>query len=311
MNSTEPIIKQGLRIKDTYLKEVLEGKALLKSDGAMGTMLQDYGLATKGELPDLYNFTNPDVIVSIHKAYVDAGSQIVATNTFRSNALKLEAAAKQFPSNNAFEITVESIYKAAAENVRKAGARYIAGDVGPIGEMIEPYGDLEIEEAYELYAQQMKAIEAAGCDVILIETETSLEEIKLAIRAAKDATSLPVFASMTFNENGRTFMGDSIEDAAETFNELEVQMAGMNCTLGPKEMLPLVEKMGKLLKCPLIAQPNAGMPQLVNGATVYQITAKVFAEQMKAIVKAGAKMIGGCCGTTPEFISALNLIELN
>ncbi|WP_417305710.1 homocysteine S-methyltransferase family protein, partial [Ellagibacter isourolithinifaciens] len=193
----------GLAIKDEHLKRALLGQDFLVVDGAMGTQLQERGLADAGQIPELLNFSHPDDIAAIHKAYVDAGAEVITTNTFGANRLKLEGAA-----------SVEDVYRAAAECARAAGAPYIAGDVGPTGALLEPMGTMSFEEAYDLFAEQVRAVAAAGCDVVLIETMADLREAKAALLAAQENCDLPVFATMTFGEDGRTFLGTSPEVAA-------------------------------------------------------------------------------------------------
>ena len=188
---------------DEYMARVLAGEEFLLFDGAMGTMLQRGGLAP-GELPDLLCLTNPALVTSVHAAYVEAGSQVVTTNTFGSNRLKLEGKAD-----------VSDVFAAAVSCARDAGARYVAADMGPTGELMDPYGDLEYEEAYELYAEQARAAEAAGADLIIVETMADLSEAEAAVRAAADNTQLPVFATMTFGEHGRTLMGVAPAEAVE------------------------------------------------------------------------------------------------
>lgn len=199
----------GLNIKDAHLEAVLRGEEFLIHDGGMGTMLQAAGLAGAGVVPDLLNFSNPAEIAAIHRKYVEAGAQAISTNTFGSNRHKLEGRA-----------TVAEVFKAAADNVRAAGAPYVVADLGPIGELMQPMGTLSFEEAYDLFAEQVDAAVAAECDIILLETLSDLSEARAALLAAKEHSNLPVFVTMTFEEDGRTFLGTPPEVAAATLSAM-------------------------------------------------------------------------------------------
>lgn len=284
----------SLQIKDEYLRRVLEGEEFLLFDGAFGTMMQRAGLTLNGENPDLLNLENPEAITAIHRAYVEAGAHVATTNTFGANALKLGGAAG-----------VAEVYAAASAAARASGARYVAGDIGPTGALLEPMGTLSFDRAYELFAEQARAAQAAGCDLLVIETMSDLREVKAAVLAATAETSLPVFATMTFGEDGRTFLGTTPAIAAATLSSLGVAAVGMNCSLGPDELGVLVEQMAPRMRCPLMVQPNAGLPRVQDGQTVYDVTPEQFAASMESILDAGATIVGGCCGTDPSFIAAL------
>lgn len=283
----------GLTTKDDYLARVLAGEEFLLFDGAMGTMLQRGGLMP-GELPDLLCLSNPELVTSVHKAYVEAGSQVVTTNTFGANKLKLDGAA-----------TVADVYAAAVACARNAGARYVAGDIGPTGELLDPYGDLEYEEAYELFAEQARAAEAAGADIVIVETMADLNEAEAAVRAAVEVTQLPVFATMTFGEHGRTLMGTAPAEAAQALETFGAAAVGVNCSLGPIELAPVVDEILGATSLPVIVQANAGLPTLVDGVTGYSIGIDEYVEAVGRIVDAGASIIGGCCGTDPDYIRDL------
>ena len=278
---------------DDYLARVLAGEEFLLFDGAMGTMLQGVGLKP-GELPDLLCLTDPDAVTAVHRAYVEAGSQVVTTNTFGSNRLKLEG-----------EAEVADVFAAAVACARAAGARYVAGGLGPTGELMDPYGDLEYEEAYEIFAEQARAAEAAGADLIIVETMADLTEAEAAVRAAVECTSLPVFATMTFAAHGRTIMGVSAAEAAEALDGFGASAIGANCSQGPIEMAPVIDEMLAATSKPVIVQANAGMPTLVDGVTGYSIDADEYVEAVGRIVDAGARIVGGCCGTNPDYIRGL------
>ncbi|MDO4291433.1 MAG: homocysteine S-methyltransferase family protein, partial [Eggerthellaceae bacterium] len=283
-----------LRIKDDHLRRVLKGEAFLVEDGGMGTMLQATGALGAGEAPDLLNLTNPQVIVDIQRAYVEAGAQLVSTNTFGANALKLEGRA-----------TVAEVFQAAANNARAAGARYVAGDIGPVGALLEPLGTLSFDAAYDLFAEQVRAADAAGCDVIVVETMADLREAKAAVLAATENCDLPVFVTMTFGEDGRTFLGTTPAVAAAAISAMDVAAVGVNCSLGPAELAGAVREVARFARCPVVAKPNAGLPHLVDGETRYDVAPADFARAMEQLIEAGASIVGGCCGTTPEFIAEL------
>lgn len=272
-------------------------KDILIFDGAMGTMLQNRGLAL-GELPEALNIKSPESIIEIHQAYIEAGSQVITTNTFGANELKLKGSG----------YSVEEVIQAAVANARKAiGDRniYIALDIGPIGELLEPMGTLGFEEAYDNFKRQILQGVEAGVDLIVIETMTDLYEIKAAVLAAKENTDLPVFATMSFEENGRTFTGCTPASMAMTLEGLGVDALGINCSLGPKEIGPILEQVLKYSSIPAMVQANAGLPTVVDGKTVYDISAEDYASYGRSFIEKGVRVIGGCCGTTDEYIRDL------
>lgn len=278
---------------DNDLSAVLHGKRHLLLDGGMGTMLQAAGLQA-GELPELLNLTHPDEIAAIHRAYVEAGSEVVTTNTFGANRLKLGDAA-----------SVDEVFAAAARCARASGARYVAGDIGPLGALLRPMGTLSFDEAYELFAEQARAAAAAGVDLFIIETMTDLLEIKAAVLACKENTGLPVFATMTFEEDGRTFLGTSPEIAAVTLDALGADVVGINCSLGPARLRPFAARMLAVTEKPVLVQANAGLPHVEGGCTVYDIHSAEYAEAVRGMVEDGVGLIGGCCGTNPDYIRLL------
>jgi 5-methyltetrahydrofolate--homocysteine methyltransferase len=281
---------------DVGIRERLK-KDILIFDGAMGTMLQNRGLAL-GELPEALNIKSPESIIEIHQAYIEAGSQVITTNTFGANELKLKGSG----------YSVEEVIQAAVANARKAiGDRniYIALDIGPIGELLEPMGTLGFEEAYDIFKRQILQGVEAGVDLIVIETMTDLYEIKAAVLAAKENTDLPVFATMSFEENGRTFTGCTPASMAMTLEGLGVDALGINCSLGPKEIGPILEQVLKYSSIPAMVQANAGLPTVVDGKTVYDISAEDYASYGRSFIEKGVRVIGGCCGTTDEYIRDL------
>lgn len=270
------------------------GKEWLFFDGGMGTILQERGLAA-GELPEIWNITHPDEILSIHRAYLDAGSNIINTNTFGANALK-------YPEN--LREIVEAAVAHAKEARHQSGREdaYIALDIGPTGRLLQPMGDLPFEQAVELFGEVVRIGAAAGADLVLIETMSDSYELKAAVLAAKENCSLPVLATVIFDENGKLLTGGTVDSVVALLEGLRVDALGVNCGLGPKQMLPIVQQLVKVSSLPVIVNPNAGLPRSENGKTVYDISADEFASLMAEIADLGVQALGGCCGTTPEHI---------
>ena len=283
--------RRPLRVKDDHLRRVLAGEDFLLFDGAMGTQLQARGLAA-GEVPELLCLTNPQEITQIHQAYVQSGSEVVTTNTFGASAPKLGDAT-----------TVEEVFSAAVACAKASGARYVAADIGPTGSLLEPMGTLPFDDAYELFAQQVRAADAAGADLFIIETMADLAEAKAAVLAAKECSDLPIFCTMTFDEDGRTFLGTTPEVAAKTLSSLGASVVGINCSLGPKDVAPLVKRMLPWSSVPVMAQANAGLPHVEDGITLYDIKPKEYCEAVRDMLDAGVTVVGGCCGTTPAYIA--------
>lgn len=271
------------------------GKELLFFDGGMGTELQKNGLK-KGELPELLNIHSPEIVKKVHKSYLDAGCDIITTNTFGANSLKFSNLEEII--TNAVNIVKDAIN----ESGRKA---YTALDVGPLGKLLAPYGDLPFEDAYNLFKEQVIAGEKAGADLVLIETMGDLYEIKSAVLAAKENTNLPIFVSMIFDKKGTLLTGADVKTAIVTLEGLSVDGIGLNCGLGPDQMLVLLKEMTEYSSTPIFIQPNAGLPVSVNGETVYNVTPEEFAEKQLKILENGACALGGCCGTNPMHIKAM------
>ena len=267
-------------------------KEFLFFDGAMGTILQAHGLKA-GAFPETYNLTHPDVVLAIHKAYVAAGSDVVTANTFGANPFKMKG------------LDVKEIITRGVEIAKASGAKKVALDVSSHGALLEPNGTLSFDEAYENYKFIMQTGEKAGADLILIETMSDLLETKCALLAAKENTSLPVFVTMTYMEDGRTFLGTDPVTATVTLCALGADAVGVNCSLGAKDMLPVIREICAYATCPVIVQPNAGLPKIKEGMTVYEDTPDIFSAAMKDIASLGATILGGCCGTTPDHIRAL------
>lgn len=257
-------------------------------------MLQAAGLGL-GERPEIFGIKHPDIVERIQKSYVEAGSNVIFTNTFGANAHKLADTG----------YTVEEVISANTAIAKKAaaGRAKVALDVGPIGELLEPLGTLSFEEAYEIYAQMVEAGVKSGVDLIGFETMTDLYELKAAVLAAKEHSRLPVFATMSFEASGRTFTGTTVAAMALTLTGLGVDALGVNCSLGPKELLPIVKEMRQWTNLPLIVKPNAGLPDPATGK--YGMGPEEFGTYMAEFPKAGVSILGGCCGTTPDFIRTL------
>lgn len=269
----------------------MEYKTIL-FDGAMGTMLQRSG-ASIPAIPELLNLTEPKLLQDIHRQYEQAGSQVVYANTFGANRLKLED-------------RLEEVIKAGIENARLgAGTCKIALDIGPLGQLMEPMGTFTFEEAYEQFSQIVKA--GKDADLIVIETMSDLLETKAAVLAAKENSNLPVYVTMSFEENGRTFTGCTLESMAMTLEGLGVDALGFNCSVGPDGMIDLVKRLSQCTNLPIIAKPNAGLPDPATSR--YDMKPEEFAKYMKQLHEAGASMIGGCCGTDPRFIESIAFLK--
>lgn len=272
------------------------GKEWIFFDGAMGTMIQKEGL-NPGELPETWNLSHPKTLVQIHKAYLDAGAHIINANTFGANRLKFD---------NAEEIVSRGIQlarQAILESKREDA--YVALDMGPTGKLLEPMGDLAFEEAVSIFAQMVKAGSQAGADLVLIETMSDSYEAKAAILAAKENCDLPVFVTMIFDENQRLLSGGTIESTIAMLEGLRVDALGINCGLGPLQMMPIVKKIAEISSLPIIVTPNAGLPRQTNGKTIYDLSADDFSNAMVKIAQSGVQILGGCCGTTPEYIEKM------
>ena len=275
--------------------ELLKSDRPVLLDGGMGTMLQARGLPV-GATPELVALEHPDWLRDIHTAYLDAGSQIIYANTFGANREKLERTGR----------SVEEIVTAAVAVAKEAatGRGLVALDIGPCGQLLEPTGMLGFEDAVDLFAQVVRAGVKAGADLIAIETMTDLQEARAALLAAKENSNLPVLVTMTYEASGRTFLGCSPAAAALTLEGLGADAVGVNCSLGPREMPPLVEELLKWTNLPIVLKPNAGLPH--PDGSGYDITPLEFAQSLAALAELGVKVFGGCCGTTPEYIALLS-----
>ncbi|MCD8151930.1 MAG: homocysteine S-methyltransferase family protein [Clostridiales bacterium] len=279
---------------------------LIILDGAMGTMLQNAGLAL-GARPEIFGLEHPDILEKIQREYVEAGSDVIYANTFGANAHKLRGTGytveELVTANVAAARRAARCCESASENGDSRKRVRVALDVGPIGELMEPLGTLAFDDAYEIYKELVIAGEKAGADLIVFETMTDLYEVKAAVLAAKENSALPVWVTMSFEASGRTFTGTLVSSMAATLDGLGVDAMGINCSLGPQEIFPMIKEMRRWTDKPLIVKPNAGLPDPATGE--YDMDAQEFARQMRPFLELGVAMGGGCCGTTPEFIREL------
>ena len=269
-------------------------------DGAMGTMLQRAGMAPD-ETTTQFGLEHPQIWKDIHSQYIDAGADIIYASTFGMNRFKTEELDR--PLHEAVALAMKAACEARDEAEDRGRTVKVALGIGPLGELLEPMGTLKFEEAYEAFTDLVTAGKDNGADLVVIETMTDLYEVKAAVLAVKENSGLPVMVSMTFEDNGRTFTGVSLEAMAMTLEGLGVDAIGINCSLGPVEILPMAKELRELTSVAVFAKPNAGLPDPETGK--YDITCGQFIETMKEYMQAGINMVGGCCGTTPEYIAGL------
>ena len=275
-------------------------KEILVFDGAMGTQLQEAGLKA-GEIPECLNITHPELILSIHQKYLNAGADFITTNTFGANALKMKDV--NYSLKEIIEAAIDNA-KAAQKNTNRQNNSYIALDIGPIGQLLEPMGTLSFDQAYEIIKEQV-LLAKDKVDLVLLETMTDIYEVKAGVLAVKENSDLPVFVTMTYETNQRTLSGCDPVTMVNILEGLNVDALGINCSLGPVELTPIINEVLKTASLPVILQPNAGLPCLVAGKTCYNMDSDTFVAESIKHVKNGVRIIGGCCGTTPEFIAKL------
>ncbi|MBQ0099816.1 MAG: homocysteine S-methyltransferase family protein, partial [Firmicutes bacterium] len=271
-------------------------------DGGTGSLLIKNGLKAN-EYPERLNVSNSDIITKIHKDYYDAGSNVVCTNTFGANSLKFS------------NLELEKIIKCAIENVKNAQKlskgkqkKFVALDIGPTGKMLKPFGDLDFEDAVEIFKTTVKIAVKYGVDLVLIETMNDIYETKAAVLAVKECSTLPILVSNVYSKDGVTLSGTTPESAIATLEGLGVDAIGINCSLGPKDLIPVIEKYLKNSSIPVLFKPNAGLPRVDGDVTVYDVDKEIFATDVSSMLDKGVRIVGGCCGTTPEYILQLNKI---
>ncbi|MDD3655782.1 MAG: homocysteine S-methyltransferase family protein [Atribacterota bacterium] len=283
----------------------LLSQRIMVIDGAMGTMLQEYGL-TAGECPEMWNITHPDIVKKIHTFYLEAGADIILTNSFGGNGLKLQKFGHKDKLQE-FNQQAVKIARKAIDNYSKVhpAPLFIAGSVGPTGEILEPYGPVKNEEVYATYQEQIKVLASSGVDLIVLETFYNLDEIKIALKVVKENTSLPVFASMSFDESLKTIYGITPEKSIEVLFQEGTDGVGANCGSGPDVLYQVVSRMRTITDAPLLVEPNAGVPYMENNKVIYPATPHEMSEYAEKFIKLRVNIIGGCCGTTPEHIRAI------
>ena len=296
-------LKKNMQSKEDIVK-ILEKKPLLL-DGAMGTMLQENGLKS-GNCPEEWNNIKPEVVKKIHGDYLKAGSDIMLTNTFGANSIKLHSFQKEKEAIVINEIAVNLCIKAIKESDTIGKEVFVAGSIGPTGGILEPYGNLSAKEVYESYKEQVEALNRAGVDLIVLETFYDLEEIKTALRAVKENSDLMVFASMTFDKNLKTVYGITPEKAVLSLERERADGIGANCGTGPETLLEVLKIMKKVCSKYLLVEPNAGLPELIDGQISYPATPEHMARFSMKFAELGVNIIGGCCGTTPLHIKAIS-----
>lgn len=272
------------------------GKRIIFFDGGMGTLLQEQGLKP-GELPETWNLTNPEPVINIHREYAKAGADIILANTFGANRLKF--------GDNLEEIVTAGIKNARTAVEQSGREAYVALDIGPTGKLLKPMGTLDFEEAVSIFGEIVRIGEAAGADLVLIETMSDTYELKAAVLAAKENSELPVIATTIFDENKKMLTGANPAAVVALLEGLGADAIGMNCGLGPKQMKAVFKEMAQYASVPLVINPNAGLPRTENGKTVFDVGPDEFAEDMEELIKMGAWLAGGCCGTTPAHIRAM------
>jgi 5-methyltetrahydrofolate--homocysteine methyltransferase len=273
------------------------GRVLL-GDGAMGTELQQHGLPA-GSCPELLNLDRPETVRAVHRNYVAAGSDLIETNSFGANRIRM--------AMHGLEGRVVEVCRRAAELARQEcpAERFVAGSVGPIGDLLEPFGTRTLEEAYEVFGESASALAEGGVDLILIETMMAIEEAEVALRASKERTGLPVFVTMTFERGAsglRTSWGVDVPTAARRLEEAGADAIGANCGRGVGEMIDIIGAMRPLTTLPIIAQANAGLPEWVGGVSVYRETPEAIRPDIERLLGQGIALLGGCCGTGPDHI---------
>lgn len=284
----------------TDFRRLFDEKILIL-DGATGTNLMNAGMPL-GVCPEKWILEHPQVMVDLQTAYLEAGTDILYAPTFTCNRIKLN----EYGLAEKLTLMNSELVKLSQKAVAAAGHGLVAGDITMTGEMLYPMGKLQFEELVDVYKEQIKVLDESGCDLLVVETMMSLAETRAAVIAANEISDLPIIASLTFNEDGRTLYGTDPVTAVNVLQNLGVSAIGVNCSTGPDKMVDLVKQMKSIAFIPVFAKPNAGMPKLIDDKSVYRMTPDEFAQDMKMIIEAGANMVGGCCGTRPDHIKALS-----
>ena len=286
------------------IQSLLNESKYILADGGMGTMLFAAGLQ-HGDPPEKWNLEHPDRVAAVHRAYLEAGAQLLLTNTFGGNRLRLSL-------HGGFETQVEELNQAAAKILRAevdtdGGDALVVGDIGPTGQVLLPYGELAFEEAVEAFTEQASALISGKVDLIWIETMADLEEVRAAVDGVRQGSAdIPIITTMTFDTYGRTMMGVTPEQALDTLKSFEAVALGGNCGNGPEEILDVIKKMhSKDPEAILVAKANAGIPELVDGRPVYGASPQTMADYALKTYAAGARIIGSCCGSTPDHVKAI------
>ena len=296
-------MKSNISIKEE-IKEQLNKKPLLL-DGAMGTMLQDYGLR-QGDCPEEWNISHSQLVKKIHREYIKAGSDIILTNTFGANRIKLSNFNKENEILKINKLAVDIAKETINEEKNLKKKIFIAGSIGPTGKILEPYGNLTLEEVYKNYEEQTVILMESGIDLLILETFYDLEEIKTALKAIKENTNLMVIASMTFDKNLKTIYGIDPKKAVIVLETEGADGVGANCGTGPEIIYDVLKIMKNVSKTYLLVEPNAGLPEYIEGKIIYRTSPEIMADYTENYIKLGVNMIGGCCGTTPLHIKAMS-----
>lgn len=285
------------------IESFLQEQPYLITDGAMGTMLFAAGLQ-HGDPPELWNVDYPERVAEVHRSYLEAGAQILLTNTFGGSRYRLMLHKLEGRVHELNLAAAQLLRRVVNESGRKA---LVAGDIGPSGQVLEPYGELSFEQAREAFAEQAAALAAGGVDLMWVETMSDLNEVRAAVEGIRQVSrDIPLVTTMTFDTRGRTMMGVTPQQAIQSLASFGAVAAGGNCGNGPEEIIAVIEKMHALApEATLVAKANAGIPELVGGRAVYRATPEVMAEYALAAYQAGARVIGACCGSTPAHIRAI------
>ena len=286
-----------------FLNNKLKNNEIVLFDGGFGTEVLKRGIDLSDKCPESLNITDPDIIYDIHKSYVDAGSDLITTNTFGANRHKLQNYGQKNKLNEYIKSGIDIARKVALDEFKTTNRKiFVAATIGPIGSLVEPIGSLTFDDTYSIYKEVIQSFDSAKPDIIVLETMLDLQEARIALLAAKDTTDIPIIVSMTYEQGKRTTTGTPPEVAASVFDRMGAIAIAANCSVGPAQMLDVVENIRKVTDLPILIQSNAGMPVIQDGKTIFPLPAEEYSEKVLELIKKGANIIGGCCGTTPEHI---------